>query len=69
MVKPIRIDGEPAGTRTQDPRLKRALLYQLSYGLSLAQSGRNALRSRQATVLKLTQSLAWLQLDIRWQSA
>ena len=31
--------GEPAGTRTQDPRLKRALLYQLSYGLtSTAQS-------------------------------
>ncbi len=28
--------GEPAGTRTQDPRLKRALLYQLSYGLSPA---------------------------------
>ena len=31
-----REDGEPAGTRTQDPRLKRALLYQLSYGLSTA---------------------------------
>jgi hypothetical protein len=30
----IRRNGEPAGTRTQDPRLKRALLYQLSYGLS-----------------------------------
>ena len=27
-------NGEPAGTRTQDPRLKRALLYQLSYELS-----------------------------------
>ena len=26
--------GERAGTRTQDPRLKRALLYQLSYALS-----------------------------------
>ena len=26
--------GEPAGTRTQDPRLKRALLYQLSYELT-----------------------------------
>lgn len=25
---------EPAGARTQDPRLKRALLYQLSYGFS-----------------------------------
>ncbi len=23
--------GDPAGIRTQDPRLKRALLYQLSY--------------------------------------
>ena len=30
----IKMNGEPAGTRTQDPRLKRALLYQLSYGLS-----------------------------------
>ena len=28
------IFGEPAGTRTQDPRLKRALLYQLSYELT-----------------------------------
>src|ERR1700690_2465800 len=27
------MSGEPAGTRTQDPRLKRALLYQLSYEL------------------------------------
>ena len=27
-------DGELAGNRTQDPRLKRALLYQLSYELS-----------------------------------
>ena len=27
--------GEPAGTRTQDPRLKRALLYQLSYELTV----------------------------------
>lgn len=26
--------GEPAGTRTQDPRLKRALLYRLSYRLT-----------------------------------
>ena len=24
---------DPAGIRTQDPRLKRALLYQLSYGI------------------------------------
>ena len=28
------IYGEPAGTRTQDPRLKRAMLYRLSYRLS-----------------------------------
>ncbi len=28
------MSGELAGTRTQDPRLKRALLYQLSYELS-----------------------------------
>jgi hypothetical protein len=27
--------GELAGARTQDPRLKRALLYQLSYELTL----------------------------------
>ena len=26
--------GEPAGPRTQDPRLKRAMLYQLSYRLT-----------------------------------
>ena len=26
--------GEPAGIRTQDPRLKRPLLYQLSYRLT-----------------------------------
>ena len=26
--------GEPAGGRTQDPRLKRAMLYQLSYRLT-----------------------------------
>ena len=29
-----RDNGEPAGTRTQDPRLKRAMLYQLSYRLT-----------------------------------
>ena len=28
--------GEPAGTRTQDPRLKRAMLYRLSYRLTEA---------------------------------
>ena len=28
------VNGEPAGTRTQDPRLKRAMLYQLSYRLT-----------------------------------
>ena len=28
-------DGEPGADRTHDPRLKRALLYQLSYGLLL----------------------------------
>ena len=27
-------NGELAGNRTQDPRLKRALLYQLSYELT-----------------------------------
>ena|GEM_PF-6212730 len=26
--------GEPAGTRTQGPRLKRAMLYRLSYRLT-----------------------------------
>ena len=31
--------GELAGTRTQDPRLKRALLYQLSYELTSFNSG------------------------------
>ena len=28
------ISGEPAGTRTQGPRLKRAMLYRLSYRLT-----------------------------------
>ncbi len=27
------LSGEPGAVRTHDPRLKRALLYQLSYGL------------------------------------
>jgi hypothetical protein len=31
--KPFILNGELAGIRTQDPRLKRALLYQLSYEL------------------------------------
>jgi hypothetical protein len=34
MVKSFIFYGELAGIRTQDPRLKRALLYQLSYELS-----------------------------------
>jgi hypothetical protein len=29
----LRGNGEPAGARTQDQRLKRAMLYQLSYRL------------------------------------
>ena len=28
--------GEPAGTRTQGPRLKRAMLYRLSYRLTIS---------------------------------
>src|SRR5580658_2569385 len=32
-IKLFILNGELAGTRTQDPRLKRALLYQLSYEL------------------------------------
>ena len=32
---------DPAGARTQDPRLKRALLYQLSYGIVLLKAGAN----------------------------
>ena len=28
------VNGEPAGTRTQGPRLKRAMLYRLSYRLT-----------------------------------
>ena len=31
--------GEPAGGRTQDPRLKRAMLYQLSYRLTERRMG------------------------------
>ncbi len=33
-TKVLKNNGEPAGTRTQDPRLKRAMLYQLSYRLT-----------------------------------
>ena len=33
MGKPFNLNGELAGARTQDPRLKRALLYLLSYEL------------------------------------
>jgi hypothetical protein len=29
-------NGEPGAVRTHDPRIKRALLYQLSYGLASA---------------------------------
>ncbi len=35
--------GEPAGTRTQDPRLKRAMLYRLSYRLTVDDGIRNRL--------------------------
>ncbi len=30
----MRNDGEPAGTRTQDPVIKSHVLYRLSYGLT-----------------------------------
>jgi hypothetical protein len=33
-MEPNELSGEPAGTRTQDPRLKRAMLYRLSYRLT-----------------------------------
>ena len=33
----LKVTGEPAGTRTQDTRLKRAVLYQLSYRPALAE--------------------------------
>src|SRR5579864_4132791 len=33
-INPLIAYGEPGAARTLDPRLKRALLYQLSYGLS-----------------------------------
>ncbi len=33
--KSLILYGEPAGARTRDPRLKRAMLYQLSYRLTL----------------------------------
>jgi hypothetical protein len=33
-IKSLIMSGELAGARTQDPRLKRALLYQLSYELT-----------------------------------
>jgi hypothetical protein len=34
MLNTLKNYGEPAGPRTQDPRLKRAMLYQLSYRLT-----------------------------------
>ena len=33
-IRNLLIYGEPAGARTRDPRLKRAMLYQLSYRLT-----------------------------------
>ena len=46
----VKLSCDPAGIRTQDPRLKRALLYQLSYGISLypfpdSQRGANVSKS------------------------
>ena len=34
VAKLLILNGEPAGIRTQDPRLKRAMLYRLSYRLT-----------------------------------
>ncbi len=38
-MRNLLIYGEPAGGRTQDPRLKRAMLYQLSYRLTERRMG------------------------------
>ena len=34
LLERLIVNGEPAGTRTQGPRLKRAMLYRLSYRLT-----------------------------------
>lgn len=36
-----RVSSDQTGARTQDPRLKRALLYQLSYGIICQNAGAN----------------------------
>ena len=48
--------GEPGADRTHDPRLKRALLYQLSYGLSGRSGALFRPVFRQTTHSKVTQS-------------
>ncbi len=39
VLKALLWGGDPAGARTQDPRLKRALLYQLSYRIISIKKG------------------------------
>jgi hypothetical protein len=61
--------GEPAGTRTQDPRLKRALLYQLSYELTSDSTSDSRLTQQMATVVAVQasfcgQKTAWF---VAWQ--
>ena len=45
-------NGEPAGTRTQGPRLKRAMLYRLSYRLT----GDDGMRNRRSGATGITQA-------------
>ena len=47
-------NGESAGIRTQDPRLKRAMLYRLSYRLSNARRPRFSVGTRGGGIIPLT---------------
>ena len=52
------LSGELGGDRTHDPRLKRALLYQLSYELSPTTSYLYSIRCRKLSLLTFYDILA-----------
>ena len=60
--KRVLLFGDPAGTRTPDLRLKRALLYQLSYWVSFICARRMAGRGREAW-------LGWLDSNQRMRES
>ena len=56
----LALNGEPGGNRTHDRRLKRALLYQLSYELSPTTSYLESLTCRFSTLPALRVFLAFV---------